>query len=305
MVTNLLIIDISHDSVVIAEFDRERCCPVYTEHYTVMEYRDTGAILAEHFGRTRHDTAETCCVICDALRSGEWIIPLHNPQMRFSENSLKLLSGSRQLFLLSTSEALAFSTLMPAEQHMLHLSGKDLIDVCGLRLTVELDNAVACNVLSSGTGKWKHRRVTDEPEALPYIPFLEDFIHHYGVRFLLSERGLTTLYDYFSIRNGKEAQGLMSADILTDHTRKDEEAYGLATEHYFALLQGFFSYLYSGLHNTGPGPVFVIHTSSPAGFKKFYRQHAPHSSAFSVYLIRNTTPRLYGAAAWYRQTLTR
>ncbi|AXF64622.1 hypothetical protein DVA44_11135 [Leclercia sp. W17] len=68
MVTNLLIVDISHDSVVIAEFDREDCRPVYTEHYPIMEYRGTGAILAEHSGRPRHDTVDTCCVICDALR---------------------------------------------------------------------------------------------------------------------------------------------------------------------------------------------------------------------------------------------
>lgn len=305
MVTNLLIVDISHDSVTIAEFDRERCCPVYTEHYAVMEYRDTDAILADHFGRTRHDAAENCCVICDALKSGEWIIPHHNPRMRFSENTLKILSGSKQIFLLSSSEALAFSTLMPAEQYMLHLAGQDLIGECGLRLTVELDNAVACNVLSSGTGRWEHHRVTSEPESLPYISFLEGFIHHCGVRHLLSERGLTMLYDYFSIRNGKDAQGLMSVDILTDYTREDEETYGLATEYYFALLQGFFNYMHSVFNNSVPGPVFVIHTSSPAGFEKFYRQHAPRFSLFSVYLIRNATPRIYGAAAWCHQTLIR
>ncbi|MBW4204145.1 hypothetical protein JW319_22595 [Enterobacter cloacae subsp. cloacae] len=57
METNLLIVDIGHDRVVVAEFDMVHGLPVCTDHYSLMEYRDVGAVLAVHFGRTRHSAA--------------------------------------------------------------------------------------------------------------------------------------------------------------------------------------------------------------------------------------------------------
>lgn len=305
MVMNLLVIDISPDRVIIAEFDRTLRLPVYTEHYSLMEYRDAGSVLAGHFGGPRQRSAETCCVICDALRSEEWIIPFHDPRMRFRESTLKALSGIKTLFLLSPAEALAFSTLMPEEQQIQHLAGEDLLSGSGMNLTVELDNAVACNLLTRGAGGWVHHRMTGDPDVLPGIPFLQDFIHHCGVRLLLSESGLTRLHDWVSIRNGRDAQGLLSADILAEHGGADEETRGLTAEHYFALLHGFFGYLRSVLKPDVDGPVAIIRTSGPGEFGHCYRQHATSSPPLPVYLIRHNTPRLYGAAAWYRQYLAR
>ncbi|MDK9838551.1 hypothetical protein [Klebsiella michiganensis] len=305
MLTNLLIVDISHDRVVIAEFDMALRLPVYTEQYSLMENRNAGTILAGHFGGTRQSSAETCCVICDALRSGEWIIPFHDPRMRFPENTLKALTGIKNLFLLSPAEALAFSTLMPEDQRMQHLAGEDLLGGSDMNLTVELDNAVACNLLSLGAGGWEHHRINCDPEALPGIPFLQDFIHHCGVRLLLSERGLTKLHDWVCIRNGRDAQGLLSADILADHGGADEETLGLTAEHYFTLLHGFIGYLRSILKNNVHGPAVIICTSRPAEFELCYRQHTASSPGLPVYLIRNDTPRLYGAVAWFRQFLAR
>ncbi|EOZ9299964.1 hypothetical protein ACQYD2_004325 [Enterobacter hormaechei] len=301
METNLLIVDIGHDRVVVAEFDMVHGLPVCTDHYSLMEYRDVGAVLAVHFGRTRHSAAGACCVVCDALRSGEWIIPFHDPRMRFTEHTLKVLSGIKNLFLLSPAEALAFSTLMPAEQGIRHLAGEDVLSGSEMRLTVELDNGVACGLLSSGAAGWEHRRFTGEPGALPGIPFLQDFIHHCGIRLLLSERGLTKLHDWVCIQSGRDAQGLLSADILAEQGGEDDDARGLTAEHYFILLQGFIGYLRSVLNNKGQGPAVIIRTSRPAEFARCYRRHAAPSCAAPVYLFRHDTPRLYGAAAWYRQ----
>jgi glucokinase len=303
MVTNLLVIDISPDRVTIAEFDLALRLPVYTEQYSLMEYRDAGTVLAGHFGGTRQSSAETCCVICDALRSEEWIIPFHDPRMRFRESMLKTLSGIKNIFLLSQAEALAFSTLMPEELQIQHLAGEDLLSGSGMNLTIELDNAVACNLLSRGAGGWEHRRIIGDPDALPGIPFLQDFIHHCSVRLLLSESGLTKLHDWVSIRNGRDAQGLLSAEILAENGGADEEIRALTAEHYFALLYGFFGYLRSVLKPDVYGPVVIIRTSRPAEFGRFFLQHAASSSALPVYLIRHDTPRLYGAAAWYRHNM--
>lgn len=305
METNLLIVDISHDRVVVAEFDMVHRLPVCTDQYSLMEFRDVDAVLAVHFGRTRHSATETCCVVCDALRSGEWVIPFHDPRMRFTENTLKALSGIKNLFLLSPAEALAFSTLMPAEQGILHLAGEAALSGSEMNLTVELDNGVACSLLSSGARGWEHHRITGEPEALRDIPFLQDFIHHSGIKLLLSERGLTKLHDWVCIRNGRDAQGLLSTDILAEQGGEDEEARELTAEHYFTLLQGFIGYLRSVLNSKGHGPVVIIRTSSPSEFERRYRRHAAASSAAPVYLIRHDTPRLYGAAAWYTQFLAR
>ncbi|MBW4204144.1 hypothetical protein JW319_22590 [Enterobacter cloacae subsp. cloacae] len=221
--------------------------------------------------------------------------------MRFTEHTLKVLSGIKNLFLLSPAEALAFSTLMPAEQGIRHLAGEDVLSGSEMRLTVELDNGVACGLLSSGAAGWEHRRFTGEPDALPGIPFLQDFIHHCGIRLLLSERGLTKLHDWVCIQSGRDAQGLLSADILAEQGGEDDDARGLTAEHYFALLQGFIGYVRSVLNNNVHDPVVIIRTSRPAEFARCYRRHAAPSCAAPVYLFRHDTPRIYGAAAWYKQ----
>lgn len=302
----LLIIDISHDSVTVSDFDMLRFRPASTERYSLIDFYDTNAILDHHFRQGLTFIPEACCIVCNAINTGKWVIPTHNPQMRLSVPELKAQTGIKKVYFLSPAEALSFSALVPEAGGTQHLTGSDNLAGEGIKLTVETRDRFSCSLLSRNSGRWQSSRICcNEPALTSDDAAITGFMHHYGYDALLNERGLVLLNGFFCARNDQQAEYLTYSDVLKDSDRNKQQERKAATDAYFNLLSRFFLQVQDRASVHGQDITFIVHTTQPDLFAVNYRQYvatlSDNSPVHSVYLNASETPRLYGAAAWVSQ----
>lgn len=299
----LLIIDISHDSVTVSDFDMIRFRPVSIEHYSLMDFYDINSILDHHLRQGVTFVPEACCIVCDAINAGEWVIPSHNPQMRLSINKLKTQTGIKKICFLSPAEALSFSALVREASGIQHLTGSENLTGEGIKFTVETRDRFSCSLLRQNSGRWQASRIVcNEPVITPDDTAITGFIHHYGINALLNERGLVLLYGYFCARNDRQADYLTYRDVMMNFTGQNQQERKDAINAYFNLLSRFFSQIQERTSVKAQDMAFIIHTTQPDLFAVNFRQYvtglSDNNPAYSVYLHSSDSPRLYGAAEW-------
>lgn len=301
MKNSLLIIDISHDSITFSEFDMQTCRPEYTENYSLMDHRGTEEILAGHFLRHRHHTPVECCIICDAITTDKWLIPVHNPQMCLNIVGLKAEAGINRVSVLSSSTALSFSALLLHEDELIHLTGKDILSSAAPKFILKLDNVMSCSLLSYENDNWTNHGLSRNYQVQTDEPFLQEFISQYGAHMLLSERGLALIYNYVLIQRGKGAESVFFGDILQGGRDAIQEEARVASDIYFKLMGQYFDCLHDCSRSNHENLVFLVQTTQPAAFRERFWQTLSGQCLHSVYLMRNPLSRLYGAVAWVRQ----
>jgi len=299
----LLIIDVSHDKVTVSGFDILRFRPVSVAHYSLMEFCDIRTVLQHHFRQGSSSVYETCCIVCDAIYSDEWIIPVHNPQMRLSVSELKTQAGIDKICFLSPSEALAFNSQIKDDADLQHLTGPDNMEVNPIRFTAEIRDRFSCSLLTAketGVRGYTDRIICDEPLLTTDDEALNGFMHCYGNGALLNERGLVLLYGYFCARNNIRADYQTYCHVLSGSPGNDEPVRKAAMSAYFNLLNDFFLQVQQRVCANEQDAAFVIYTTQPDLFAVNFRQYTSAISdsnpAYSVYVNLSETPRLYGAA---------
>lgn len=301
MRNSLLVIDISHDSITFSEFDMQTCRPEYTENYSFMDRRGSEEILTGHFLRHRHHNPVECCIICDAITTDKWLIPVHNPQMFLNIGSLKAETGINRVSVLSSSTALSFSALLPHENELIHLTGKDILSSAAPKFILKLDNVMSCSLLSYENENWTSHGLSGNYQVQTDEPFLQEFISQYGAHILLSERGLALIYNYVLIQRGKGAEIAFFGDVLQGGRDAMQEETRIASDIYFKLMGQYFDSLHDCSRYNHENPAFLIQTTQPAAFRERFWQTLSGQCSHSVYLMRNPHSRLYGAVAWVRQ----
>lgn len=304
MSNNLLILDISHNGLSVSEFDLKAGSSSRPEHYSFMDYRDIHAAIEDCFRQGLGGLPQACCVICDAIITQDWLVFSHNPQMRLSVQWLKSSLGLKQVTFMSSADALACSApVIQKNGFMQHLTGEDRLYTGNTVLTVEIENTLRCRLLSKRNNAWLLSAVhSNEADFISDEPALNDFIYHYGLRALLSEKGLVLLYGYFCTLSGKAVECLTFADVLMErspNTKHETEAAKMA---YFKLLFHFLESIRTAADETEQGVAYAIYSSQPELFATNISQYttATEAEAFklSVYVNRCGMPRLQGAAAW-------
>lgn len=299
----LLIMDISHDKVTVSDFDILRFRPVSVAHYSLMDFCDIRTVLQHHLRQGSSSEYETCCIICDAIYSDEWIIPAHNPRMQLSVSELKIQTGIYKICCLSPSEALAFSSKVKGDGVLQHLTGPDNRDDTPIIFTAEIRERFSCSLFTGeetgGTG-YTDRIILDDPLFTTDDIALNDFMRRYGNGALLNERGLVLLYGYFCAGKNMQAGYPTYRDVLSGSPDNDEPVRKAALSTYFTLLNDYFLQVRQRVCANEQNTTFVIHTTQPdlfaVNFRRYTAAISDSNQSYSIYVNQSETLRLYGAA---------